>query len=107
MRVRGARYIRGCRPIKGTRHHLGPPRNAPDLQVDRRTTASRQPHQMQGNSKASGSSIVSQDASDWRIQGRRRRLLEAEHTPFIGRRCPLPSFMGFLMPFLWFLYDWL
>ena len=31
----------------------------------------------------------------------------ASLTPLSGRRCPLPSFMGFLMPFLWFLYDWL
>merc|ERR1719199_776559 len=27
--------------------------------------------------------------------------------PFIVRRCPLPSAIGFLMPFRWFLYDWL
>ena len=29
------------------------------------------------------------------------------HTPFCGRRCPFPSFSGFLMPLRWFLYDWL
>merc|ERR1719478_2002064 len=27
--------------------------------------------------------------------------------PLIGRRCPLPSDIGFLMPLRWFLYDWL
>ena len=27
--------------------------------------------------------------------------------PLIGRRCPLPSRIGFLIPLRWFLYDWL
>ena len=35
------------------------------------------------------------------------RTAAAKRTPFMPRRWPLPSCMGFLMPFRWFLYDWL
>ena len=34
-------------------------------------------------------------------------LKRKERTPLSERRCPLPRANGFLMPFLWFLYDWL
>ena len=30
-----------------------------------------------------------------------------QRTPLHDRRWPFPRLSGFLMPFLWFLYDWL